>query len=956
MGDLEDSLSEGYRKITLRRTFDEARLGFKEMLPDSSIFSATGPILKGHKHSPIGSGGDLWYEFPHPESRRVEESIVAKTIHEVRIPSLKDKVFELDLIRLVHCLQFWDLNSKTKVGNPLGILRENIRRGPYFADEATDVHNYSIKGTLNTAAEFCDYNEVTDAACYTLSSLDDVFSPKHLLHFKNIDKGDINLLANPRKVIDAQLLLDFKEAAKRFVRPWADRPEIDDLDRLKYLSASVGLAPSGKRVRKTLLRTLGSESLQPTRGKFTFSYVWVDKTPGEGRACLAADTGTLNALVLLEKMVHKCFDVPSDVYHSHDFSWLADYLEEGRYAFLQVDQKKCGLTFPQELLSALFEVGKESYPEWDWDLFQGYAGATVKFENRPDLIITEGVGLGMMNGAISAITAILFELFKEQKFPEEHLDAKFFNDDQVIRIPRKGDFVGFFVSRQAEITQSWIEHLSAYKLDVHTKKPFLSKSGVFLETYGYNHKFSTQKTTRLIPVIFKAFMSYNIAHAKAIVSAVVDALGDDDLKQKALPAIATMIRFWGYEFHKREALLPFQAGGWVRLSDLDLLDHMGEETSEEKLKMYNLMLVPFRKQHVGRFKKAVNQLKQKYSVFYKDRVFDPFFVDYSAIVRNVFNLVDTAGWRMKKWWDIYMSDRSAMMKRKNLEPLDPASLLYLTDIGKKIPIHPFGVRGEYVEVLADRNNYSSPVSYETHPTDLLRASIVTSGEAEVLGIKIQLPRDRNGFFVGPERLARAYADAVAPGCAIPAQIMSWGRIVPSETWSLIRDRGWMTRIRYHPAGMDPILKKVPGWTEKDEVLLYPLRDGPYAVWLPRYVIGLCRQAKDDMAALLWPSLAEKGYSPFEADSFIREDVSRLLREEINRAPKPQLARETEDEIEESNQAYLDLITQLDAIRQHVRLDIDDESVDVRLNLLRQFQPDPGGTEEDALDEGISLFD
>lgn len=522
--------------------------------------------LKRTRHKgffkPSGRFQRTW-TFPHPETHALINSIEKVTqLEDWEIPVLKDTPFQNELFRLKETLLWWSQTTENHIGNPLGILRENLLRGADFADEVADTIAYSLR---EVASVGLPYGGADWPQTYHIESIDQIFSPKHLLPFTRGESEDFEYLFKDYSKIGTDLISNFKDKVREFiVHPIENKRELDDFDLLHLAGSRTNLGENFKRLPKSLLKASDRGSLK-CADRFLFDSCTVYKEPHESRACVIPTPETLNALTLLELQMEQVLRVPSDSYRDHDFSWVPDYLSgNSHWIFFMSDQKKCGLTFPMQLLLALFEVLEETFPTWDFGLMRGYKDAYVKHNNSLRKI-QGGPGLGMMNGAVSAASAILFELWKDSLDSELRVDGRFFNDDQVIRInaTRFGridphpDLI--------DTARSWDMFMESYGLLIHRKKPFLARGGLFLETYGELFGVETTKRCKKLGNLFHALTCVNITHAKEYVKAVFDSL-DTNLLEEGQLILSKIISHWGYEFSPDEVNLPFEIGGWVSSS------------------------------------------------------------------------------------------------------------------------------------------------------------------------------------------------------------------------------------------------------------------------------------------------------------------------------------------------------------------------------------------------------
>jgi len=98
---------------------------------------------------------------------------------------------------------------------------------------------------------------------------------------------------------------------------------------------------------------------------------------------------------------------------------------------------------------------------------------------------------------------------------------------------------------------------------IHDKKPFVSKTGVFLEFYGLGCKaWDTRKACQYIGCLFEVLKSSDIARAKEVFACLCLEV-PKELGRWLSYALSKIIDYWGYEFTESECVMPFEAGGWT---------------------------------------------------------------------------------------------------------------------------------------------------------------------------------------------------------------------------------------------------------------------------------------------------------------------------------------------------------------------------------------------------------
>lgn len=522
---------------------------------------------------PDESFGKGWYRDPSLNPDSDELSLATKIVDEVEdirdcdFSGISDVTFRRELIRLKETLILWDeMPCDRKIGSPRGIFLANLRDKRSFAEDLSDAIDYTVRlagGVYASAKDLFPAEARED-----VKNIDQFFSPYHLLNFKGEVKNDISLIQDKPVIREGSLAL-FREKAREYVKPIPKDIRLDDLDYLSQLGSQRCAFPrprGAKRPTKTAVR-FGKSYSMPSPRPFVFERVCIDKNAFESRDCVVPEEETLNSLLLLEKVIKYGYDIPSDVFHKTDFSfleyWLSGY---SRYTYIQSDQKKCGLTFPLELIECLLEVVDENSGTDFLKIFsEGYRkGIVIDPDTGIKFDFKRGVGLGMMNGAISAATAIVFELWRD-RFPEDQQPSGlFYNDDQVIRFRVNTYTYSEAMSNgMAERASDWDEWMESFGLSIHRKKPFVSRSGVFLEVYGKDFPINMEKRIQKTGNLIKALNATNICHAKELFSSTCDSL-DEKFDPQIAKCLSVVRSYWGTEFAKDEFTWPYELGGWMR--------------------------------------------------------------------------------------------------------------------------------------------------------------------------------------------------------------------------------------------------------------------------------------------------------------------------------------------------------------------------------------------------------
>jgi len=518
-------------------------------------------------------------KWPHPEIPKCLKSV--EGIYDLStwsIPDLVDETLRMELFRFVKVLLWWwDSPIPNKIGTPYGILYESLKRGPEFADELADAIDYSMR--ISASCSLLYGKEEFPLQTMEVENMDQFFPVFHLIPFERPLSNDIDLIfQKPDYEIPEDLLVIFREEIINSVSvPHENMRELDDLDRLSLMGTQTTYEPSkNRRIPKSLGRFKQTDLV--TTNHWIFDSVEVLKHPHESRDSVVADVPTAATLYLIRLRLEQIFKLKGNVIYEKDFSFLHKWLSaNSRKLFLMSDQRKCGLTFPRQLLIEFFKTLHSVFPKWGFDTaFEGLSNSYVRDHRDGKLKqALGGPGLGQLSEAISICVTLLFNIWSRDQDQELNLEGLFYNDDQVIRFNFDDLRADPLPDETIDLALSWDLHMESYGLNVHKKKPFISKGGLLLEVYGEDFPVATPKTCQFVGNVFNTFRCCNITAAKEYFSTMFDNLWLENEQTIALNILRNdLIPFFGYEFVPNEECYPYQLGGWYRFRGEEKLDEL----------------------------------------------------------------------------------------------------------------------------------------------------------------------------------------------------------------------------------------------------------------------------------------------------------------------------------------------------------------------------------------------
>jgi hypothetical protein len=535
---------------------------FKGKTNNKFVAPRKSPIL--HKwNEDISHVEGSTFTFPHCETQKVLEGLSrVNHLGQWTVPSLQDHAFEAELFRLKETLLWWHNLPGEKFLDPLSIMMRNLCAGPAFAEWLDNAVKYSFRISEGLAFN-CNFEDYPEEAivCW---GFDYFFSPYHLLPYSTPPGEDWKLVLNDAPIIDHDDLQKLKTVIEDRIKLVPMLPQLDDLDRMKLQTSTKMLDDSNKRVYNFAHRGPRGTPLDVTNN-FRYERLFVYKAPHESRDCFVPDEKTRNSLLLIKKQAALIFMGRGDDIQVRDFSDLPEWLTGYRSSYyIMSDQKKCGLTFPLTLVKALLEVLTKIYPNENLSHWEGYLNAQLTLDGKEWFKIRNGTGLGMANEVTSFLVSCVHELWYSERYPMEDLRSRFYNDDQVIRYEHKDPY-NSPVDQLDYMVTDWNVWMAKFGMTTHARKPYVSRRGCYLETYGEDiTDFCSKKVTQYVGCLFHALTCTNIVQAKEYVSSIMDCIGDKYYPEAA-QALEIVIPLIGFEFYQGEVELPFEIGGWFRL-------------------------------------------------------------------------------------------------------------------------------------------------------------------------------------------------------------------------------------------------------------------------------------------------------------------------------------------------------------------------------------------------------
>lgn len=436
----------------------------------------------------------------------------------------------------------------------------NLRYGPDFANWLSKARAAMIIKTLSTRiltpnVEFIRRIENNDfGIILNLEKYDyDAFlNERYLIDFSDTG-SDFEWAFKPIQT-NANTMELFRYAARHLLLSYKveDIRAADTDEYARWISDSITQTSDGPIINRTLLRKYAEENkIEPLmKGNLkidhlTFKRQVVDLEPGNVRDTWQCYPETL---FVVKRTSHILRQVLEHIPYSAMASPLKAFdrrkiLKEKRQYFM-FDFKKCGLTVNRELIAILGEELNNLYPGKGFGELLLWRHVTV-FNGDTPVHPPRGTGLGNCNEGVTLLQCVIGHMMKLKL----DIDSVFFNDD------------GVFCSKD-DVRNPFTQILTTMNhigMIVNLEKTILSKSNIFCEDYVTEGEIDYRKVQLTLIPFVDVFFKKNIAIAKSLYSTLERSLIGKRISINILPDI---VRFWGFEFHKSEVILPYEFGGW----------------------------------------------------------------------------------------------------------------------------------------------------------------------------------------------------------------------------------------------------------------------------------------------------------------------------------------------------------------------------------------------------------
>jgi len=458
-------------------------------------------------------------------------------------------------------LDLWEEFCPTRSFGKEEIYVRCLSEGPAFTNYIKKARSTTLRAKTSETDTAIDEDYYVDS----YAGYNSIIHERYLIHWddtEDIDDIKYAFLEQNKPIRERR----FRNMIKKMFKDFRiDEIEFEDsFDMIASLKNTKMYDPLKKK--SFLMREFWTDDIDITSPYFARRVV-VPTEPGSTRDTGVGDPSSILKVKQLNKLARS-------IHEKLPYSANAPgKLSNARYkrvlkknAFLHLDFKKFGLTFPRPLMNIMIEeIGKVSgidtshliihnfYVEIDGEVYQTARGTMLGWLDSINCL---------------CVSAILHWLSTEE---ELGFDFVTFNDDVEISKRCKSALKETLELLRMAI----IAELDSFDIAISIDKTYGSRGSVFLERYAYynrNYGLDMYKEQLTVASYAKSLVTTEVWQAKFFYSAA-------ELWTKSEYATDRCIDTCPVEFRKEEITLPLWAGGW-RIPIRGNLDYSLQETDE----------------------------------------------------------------------------------------------------------------------------------------------------------------------------------------------------------------------------------------------------------------------------------------------------------------------------------------------------------------------------------------
>jgi len=535
-----------------------------------NISLSLGKKVKGAKALHLSCKDLYGKTIPSPSSSTILEVIKgldsSDNIYNY-IPECGGKAFQQCYIIFAEKVRLWEIYLNhyglKPFMRPIDLIKESIKRQSEFADYLKQLTAFSIRTSIGIMY-------YTTEEHYNFVDINQLFPAKHLINFtRPKDIKDLTDYVNKKPVIkgdrhNLQKIMEKNILKGQNLRGFDLFDHIDNMD--EKGSFIKGVTTFNEKIQGR------AQCIYPDHLKFRINSI--QKTPCESRTIAIAEPSCKSFISYARKLYSPLLKAKYDFYGRDRWSFEKLLHEKEDIIHFLFDQKKCGWTFPMELIEDFFDSLYKLYPikafKKLYDIFRlkDIVYTIEGTDYRPE----RGYTLGMFDDICSFIISCCFEMLLEhleREFPDLQgkVNGLFFGDDCDIIIQSK------YLDICKIVSNKWLLMLDNYGVAINLNKSFYSNSGIFCEVYGKNKNTQMQKHLYYILNGLDILTAYNTAHGKELFSSYHRTITTylEYVPREQRPILEgifkditnEIISSFPYEFLENEHMFPFEVGGWT---------------------------------------------------------------------------------------------------------------------------------------------------------------------------------------------------------------------------------------------------------------------------------------------------------------------------------------------------------------------------------------------------------
>jgi hypothetical protein len=508
-------------------------------------------------------------EYIVPSSKPINFSTIDKSILEEVWSRLLKTDFDFDSIVLIcpldlifeikrtfYALKFWEYTPGFKRYTAEEILRCSLLDGPTYSGRLQDEWDYGIRRNFRVpgiSTEYMDWDPITN--------YNELPPIAYLIRWEE-SCSDIDYMKIPLWDFDKDLIEELYDEILDNLPDDLELPQ--DIEILAEVKTS------------TTFDLEKMKSIPFYQGRLLpegheFSHIFKAKRsiipvgPANSRDAVVTTIDTYNSIKWCDLVIGTLLDDQEESLISNNSQTFIRRLKNmteiprrGQMYWLR-DIKKCGLTFPRELIHLVQKALVEKYPTKDFSRFDIYRQFSIWDEDNKPIETVRGYCLGMANNLVTFIQCMISRMLIKRIAPNIEVEALYGNDDSCLKIWTKE---GLLDNVDAMMIQTAdFDLLRGLNIVTNDNKSFWSWYPVLFEEYG--HQDFKIKHSRIACALSSGMLAPDIKYAKFLTSSISLALWDNgDWIESPLNEL---IAKWGFEYYPQEASYDYLLGGWISI-------------------------------------------------------------------------------------------------------------------------------------------------------------------------------------------------------------------------------------------------------------------------------------------------------------------------------------------------------------------------------------------------------